>query len=317
MQRPTLPGNEPLDLDELELILASLTVVMAGTAATQLLDLVVQPNRADPIPYHTSKLTGLQWLEELIHGHPERIRDSLGVHREVFLYLVDQLRSLGQKDGRDVTVDEQLAIFLYTAVTGLPQRHVAERFQRSKSTISKYVLLLLFFWCTYMISNRYFKEILAHFVSPDFYRRHVISPTVQTPPPDHLKNNPRFWPYFNFVDSALDGTHFPWRPHSDERGMSRDRKGGVTQNTLAACNWKMEFTYMRCGYEGSSSDSHMFADSRQRTLKIPRGRFFLADAGFPMCPELLIPYRATRYHLREWRDWNRGYVIELYHHCVH
>jgi hypothetical protein len=88
-------------------------------------------------PYHTSILSGYAWVQELLHGHPERIRTELGVHKEVFLALVEELRSLGHEDTRNVTLQEQLAIFLYMSVTGLSVRHAGERFQRANGTISK------------------------------------------------------------------------------------------------------------------------------------------------------------------------------------
>ncbi|KAF9060559.1 hypothetical protein BDP27DRAFT_1177700, partial [Rhodocollybia butyracea] len=43
-----------------------------------------------------------------------------------------------------ITVDEQLAIFLYTCVTGLSIRHVGERFQHSNETISQYFKVVIF-----------------------------------------------------------------------------------------------------------------------------------------------------------------------------
>jgi hypothetical protein len=88
-------------------------------------------------PYHTSIFSGYAWLQELLHGHPERIRTELGVHSEVFNALIRELRSMGHGDTRYVTLEEQLAIFLYTSVTGLSIRHVGERFQRANGTISK------------------------------------------------------------------------------------------------------------------------------------------------------------------------------------
>jgi hypothetical protein len=88
-------------------------------------------------PYHTSILSGYAWVQELLHGHPERIRTELGVHKEVFLALVEELQSMGHGDTRNVTLQEQLAIFLYMSVTGLSVRHAGERFQRANGTISK------------------------------------------------------------------------------------------------------------------------------------------------------------------------------------
>lgn len=91
----------------------------------------------DPEPYHTSALSGEDWVMELITGHPERIRCELGMHAEVFSELISELRAFGYSDSRFVSLEEQLAIFLYTVVTGLTMRHVGERFQRSNDTISR------------------------------------------------------------------------------------------------------------------------------------------------------------------------------------
>jgi hypothetical protein len=88
-------------------------------------------------PYHTSILSGYAWLQELLNGHPERIRTELGVHKEVFHALIRELESMGYGGTRYVTLEEQLAIFLYMSVTGLSIRHVGERFQRANGTISK------------------------------------------------------------------------------------------------------------------------------------------------------------------------------------
>ena len=89
------------------------------------------------IPYHTSALTGREWVRELMEGHPERIRCELGVHLHVFQKLLDVLRKIGYRDSRHVELEEQLAIFLYACVTGLSVRHLGERFQRSNDTISR------------------------------------------------------------------------------------------------------------------------------------------------------------------------------------
>lgn len=90
------------------------------------------------IPYHTSALTGQAWVLELMTGHPDRIRHNLGVSLEVFEELLEVLQANGFVQSRNgVTVEEQLAIFLYMCVTGLSTRHVGERFQRSSDTISR------------------------------------------------------------------------------------------------------------------------------------------------------------------------------------
>jgi hypothetical protein len=102
--------------------------------------LVVAMYPRDPEPYHTSALSGEAWVIELLIGHPERIRCELGMHAHVFAKLISELRTLGYSDSKFVSLEEQLAIFLYASVTGLSIRHIGERFQRSNATISQYVL---------------------------------------------------------------------------------------------------------------------------------------------------------------------------------
>ena len=88
-------------------------------------------------PYHTSILTGHGWVTELLEGHPNHICTELGVSKEVFLALISELQDQGYTNSKYVTLEEQLAIFLYASVTGLTVCHIGERFQRSNETISK------------------------------------------------------------------------------------------------------------------------------------------------------------------------------------
>lgn len=90
-------------------------------------------------PYHTSALSGEAWVLELLCGHPDRIRTELGVTLEVFKDFIQELQYLGYGSSRYVSLEEQLAIFLYMCVTGSTIRHVGERFQRSNETISRLV----------------------------------------------------------------------------------------------------------------------------------------------------------------------------------
>ena len=80
----------------------------------------------DKTPYHTSALMGEMWVLELINGHPERICNELKVHKHVFLGLCDDLQRYGHQNSKHVTLEEQLAMFLYTCIMGLSIRHVSE-----------------------------------------------------------------------------------------------------------------------------------------------------------------------------------------------
>jgi hypothetical protein len=87
-------------------------------------------------PYHTSILMGEGWVQELLNGHPECIHCEIGIHLHVFMELVLQLHSIGHTNSRNISLKEQVAIFLYTSVTGLTIWYVGERFQRSNETVS-------------------------------------------------------------------------------------------------------------------------------------------------------------------------------------
>ena len=90
------------------------------------------------LAYHASLLTGAGWVMELLAGHPMCIHTELRVSCETFIALIEELHDMGHTDSQIVSVEEQLAIFLYASVTGLTVWHLGERFQRSNDPISKY-----------------------------------------------------------------------------------------------------------------------------------------------------------------------------------
>ena len=94
-----------------------------------------------PQPYHTSALSGEAWLIELILGHPHRIRCELGMDVHTFKSVTLELRHHGHQASSQVSLKEQLDIFLYICITGLSIRHIGEHFQRSNDTISRYVAI--------------------------------------------------------------------------------------------------------------------------------------------------------------------------------
>jgi hypothetical protein len=80
-------------------------------------------------PMHTSILSGQQWMEELLGGHDGRFYDAFGMTKHVFCCLVVTLREKAQLgDSKHIMMEEQLGIFLHTAVTGASNRKVQERF---------------------------------------------------------------------------------------------------------------------------------------------------------------------------------------------
>ncbi|KIJ11231.1 hypothetical protein PAXINDRAFT_42073, partial [Paxillus involutus ATCC 200175] len=91
-------------------------------------------------------------------------------------------------------------------VTGLSSRHVAERFQHSPGTIT-----------------RYFKRMLVFFANTPFYSTQVHFPTANTPIATQITGDPCFR-FFHDCIGAVDGTHIrAFAPLEDQQYM-RNRK---------------------------------------------------------------------------------------------
>ena len=115
-------------------------------------------------------------------------------------------------------------------------------------------------------------------------------PEANSPVPPKIRNNPKFYPFFEGVLGAIDGTHIRCTTSANNRDVARNRKGEVTQNCLAACTFDLHFTYFLSGWEGSTHDSMLFGEARQTDFYIPKGRYYLADASFASSDVLLVPY---------------------------
>ena len=234
------------------------------------------------------------WVEELINGHPDRIRHELGVRKHVFKQLVDELSSHGYKHSEHATLEEQLCIFLYTCVTGFSCRHVAERFQLSKDVISMYLFFSLVSPREYSQPHVHscFREILVAFSSPPIYTKYIKLPCSEDPTPSRIADDPGVYPFFKDAIGAIDGAHIACTPSTPAlKWLTRNRRGFRSQISLVCCNFDLEFMYVLSGWEGSTADAHIYDDARTTHLTIPIGKYCLADVGYSMCPQLLLPYR--------------------------
>lgn len=133
--------------------------------------------------------------------------------------------------------------------------------------------------------------------SSPFYNSFVQLPPAHTP--THISLNSKFYPFFKGCIGAVDGSHIPAFV-AEEDARYRNRKGFISQNVFAACTFSAEFAYILSGWEGSAADGQVFDNARRTDFLVPQGFFYLADAGFPLCDSLMVPYRCKRYHLREW-----------------
>jgi hypothetical protein len=141
--------------------------------------------------------------------------------------------------------------------------------------------------------------MLNMIASKSFYNRYVKFPRVDEVPPQ-IHQNPKFFPFFKGCLGAIDCTHIESFVSNEDIPRYRNRKGGISQNVLAACTFDLRFCYVLSGWEGSAADGRVFEDARRVDLAVPPGSYYLADSGFAACDALMVPFRKVRYHLREW-----------------
>jgi hypothetical protein len=133
--------------------------------------------------------------------------------------------------------------------------------------------------------------------------KHTIKlPTIETPPSERITGDPKYKNYFIDCLGALDGTHIDVHVPFQDQARYRNRKGNLSQNVLAVCDFDMQFTYILAGWEGSAHDGTVLRDAvHNRGFITPPKKYWLGDAGYSNSNTVLVPYRSTRYHLREQR----------------
>ena len=172
----------------------------------------------------------------------------------------------------------------------------------------------MLFWRLICSSTRYFKRILFALSSSPFYTSQVIFPIATTPIPLAIDGHPRFQ-FFKDCIGAVDGTHIrAFVPERDHATM-RNRKGFLSQNCLFICNFDFLFVYALTGWDGVTADAALWSTARSTDLRIPNGKYLLADAGFGISMTSMVPYRGVRYHLREWRQARLRYVCTITGHA--
>jgi len=146
--------------------------------------------------------------------------------------------------------------------------------------------------------------MLFIFSSVPFYTKYIQFPTGEHTPAK-IQSNPKFWLYFCNAIGAIDGSHIPIVPPAHLHGQYRNHKG------FLICDFDLKFTYMLTGWEGSATDARVYDNAISTDLSIPAGKYLLADAGYPLRPQLLVPYRSIQYHLAEWGRANVWYVYYI------
>jgi hypothetical protein len=109
-----MPGARAEGLSTVAMCLAmAVTLILCNVVRQTMLEF---SSCYDKIPVHTSRLTGQDWIDELLIGHNGRFYNELGLNKCVFRCLITVLeRDAGLCATRHVSAEEQLAVFLHYA----------------------------------------------------------------------------------------------------------------------------------------------------------------------------------------------------------
>ena len=244
-------------------------------------------------PCRTSTLSGQQWVKELLEGSPTRFLQQCRMTIPVFNKLCSQCRNENLlKNTKNVTVEEQVIIFLHIVSQNQSNRAAQERFQHSGETIHRHLHSV--FHAFLMLSKLFI----------------TLPPNNADFIPEEISCDGRFSPYFDDCIGAIDGSHIPATPPTGLESNCRNRKGFFSQNVMAACHFNCTFSYILSGWEGSAPDGRVLADALTKGFEVPPQKYYLVDAGYGNEERFIAPYRGVRYHLREWEASAQRYAYD-------
>jgi hypothetical protein len=61
----------------------------------------------------------------------------------------------------------------------------------------------------------------------------------------------------------------------------------------------LRFCYVLAGWEGSAHDGQVLQDAFSKDFYVPKGKYYLGDAGYGLSEQILTLYRGVHYRLRE------------------
>ncbi|KAL4025958.1 hypothetical protein IC575_014364 [Cucumis melo] len=219
----------------------------------------------------------------MIHESDLVCCQSTRMDRRTFAILCHLLQIVsGLSSTEIVNIEEMVAMFLHVLVHDVKNRVIQREFVWFDEKVSQHFNLVL------LVVIRLYKEL------------------IKRPVPVKNNCNDQCWKCFEVgmnCLSTLDGTYIKVNVPATDRPTFRTRKEKIATNVLGVCDTKGDFVYVLAGWEGSATDSRILRDvlSRENGLQVPKGYYYLCDAGYPNAEGFLVPYRDHRYHLQEWR----------------
>uniref|UniRef100_A0A803KUB8 Transposase n=1 Tax=Chenopodium quinoa TaxID=63459 RepID=A0A803KUB8_CHEQI len=184
-------------------------------------------------------------------------KSELRVNGRTFNIICEMLRDIGGLSGtKNMSLQEIVAMFLYTLAHHKKNRSIGQYFFRSGETVSRQF----------------------HCCLRAFLKLHEVLLYNPTPISDDCEDER--WKSFKGHYMGLTLMYMCF--HKNDQSSAHDMR--VLRNAL----------------------------SRSNGFRVPRGNYYLVDAGYTNCEGFLAPYRGQRYHLKEWTDQQPESAEEFY-----
>ncbi|XP_042464515.1 uncharacterized protein LOC122047362 [Zingiber officinale] len=200
------------------------------------------------------RVNRMRWMCRLTMDCDSACISQLLMDRATFRILCDMVANIGGlKPTKNTSIEEVVAMFIYTLAHHKKSRTISLLFYRSTKTVS-----------------RQFHQVLNAILK--------LYPTLlKKPEPITQDCQDEKWKCFQGCLGALDGTLIKVTPPIEDKPRYRTRKGCISTNVLGVCCPNMQFIYVLPGWEGSAHDGRVLRDaiSRPHGLRVPRGTFAL------------------------------------------
>ncbi|KAI9126084.1 hypothetical protein K1719_003502 [Acacia pycnantha] len=155
--------------------------------------------------------------------------------------------------------------------------------------------------------GRKFSEVLDSLCSlekeivrpPDFQFKEISS---------QLRDDSRYWLYFQGCIGAIDGSHIPVIPPTNDQIHFIGSKGYPTHNVMLACNFDMIFTFVVVGWPSTAHDTCFLSfvlEEMKSVLPHPP-----EDAGYPNMKGYLAPFKGEMYHIPDLRVCSQPHGLQ-------
>ena len=144
-----------------------------------------------------------------------------------------------------ISIKEKLLIFIFITSIGVSNHIAQERFNHGSRVISSYIINYLILIIK-AYNTRIFHEVIDAFLL--LYKSNYTLPVGNNLlPATRISQSSKYTPYFDDCLGALDGTYVEMYIPIELQPRYRNRKGTLSQNILAVCNFDMRFVYILIG----------------------------------------------------------------------